>query len=121
LVDTGNSACPKGPGAASGYNCTTRVNPNPNDPWPGSIRRNNNPTNAMTNTASAYLFDSVELGKHWLLNGGVRLDRYSTSFTAARATTTSSTTSQAWSTSQWRTPASTGTGPQRQPRRQARG
>nr|WP_274520226.1 TonB-dependent siderophore receptor [Cupriavidus sp. IDO] len=84
-VDTGDSACPNGPGAAGGYNCTTLVNPNPNDPWAGSIRRTNNPTNAKTNTTSVYAFDSVELSKQWLLNGGVRFDRYSTSFTAARA------------------------------------
>lgn len=84
-VDTGNSACPNGAGAASGYNFTTLLNPNPNDPWAGSIRRTNNPTNSKTNTASVYLFDSVELNKQWLVNGGVRFDSYRTSFTAARA------------------------------------
>ncbi|SOY57656.1 putative TonB-dependent receptor BfrD [Cupriavidus taiwanensis] len=84
-VATGNSACPTGAGAAGGYNCTTLLNPNPNDPWAGSIARANNPTNAKTNTASVYLFDSVELNKQWIVNGGVRLDSYRSSFTAARA------------------------------------
>lgn len=45
----------------------------------------NNPTNSKTNTSSVYAFDSIELNKQWLLNAGVRFDRYSTEFQAARA------------------------------------
>jgi len=81
-VDTGSNRCPNGPGAAGGYNCTTLLNPNPNDPWAGSISRVNNPTNSKTNTASVYLFDSVELSKHWLVNGGIRYDHYDANFTS---------------------------------------
>ncbi|GAB7547991.1 TonB-dependent receptor [Cupriavidus sp. 8B] len=87
-VDTGGTngnRCPSGPGAAGGYNCTTLYNPNPNDPWSGAISRVNNPTNSKTNTSSVYAFDSIELNKQWLLNAGVRFDRYSTEFQAARA------------------------------------
>ncbi|MDR3382471.1 MAG: TonB-dependent siderophore receptor [Cupriavidus basilensis] len=84
-VATGSNRCPSGPGAAGGYNCTTLYNPNPNDPWAGAISRVNNPTNSKTNTSSVYAFDSIELNKQWLLNAGVRFDRYSTEFQAARA------------------------------------
>jgi len=40
-------------GAARGYNCTDLFNPNPHDPWNGSITRNDNPTNLQTSTRSA--------------------------------------------------------------------
>ncbi|AOY95272.1 TonB-dependent receptor [Cupriavidus sp. USMAA2-4] len=82
-VATGSNRCPSGPGAAGSYNCTTLLNPNPFDPWSGAISRANNPTNSKTNTAAVYLFDSVELGKHWLVNGGIRYDRYDANFTSA--------------------------------------
>ncbi len=84
-VATGSNRCPSGTGAAGGYNCTTLYNPNPNDPWAGTISRNNNPTNSKANTTSVYVFDSMELSKQWLLNAGLRFDRYSTTFTSARA------------------------------------
>ncbi|WP_423739702.1 TonB-dependent receptor [Cupriavidus basilensis] len=84
-VATGSNRCPSGPGAAGGYNCTTLYNPNPNDPWAGAISRANNPSNSKTNTSSVYAFDSIELNKQWLLNAGVRFDRYSAEFQAARA------------------------------------
>ncbi len=84
-VATGNNRCPAGPGAAGGYNCTTLFNPNPNDPWTGAITRNNNPSNSKTNTTSVYAFDSIELTKQWLFNGGVRFDHYSADFQATRA------------------------------------
>lgn len=84
-VATGSNRCPSGPGAAGGYNCTTLFNPNPNDPWAGSITRANNPTNSKTTTSSVYAFDSIELSKQWLFNGGVRFDHYTANFQAARA------------------------------------
>lgn len=45
-------------------------------------------TNGKTTTVSAYLFDTVELSKNWLLNGGVRVDDYKTETNAVTAVTT---------------------------------
>ena len=73
---------PQRPGAA-GATTAPRCSANPFDPWSGAISRANNPTNSKTNTAAVYLFDSVELGKHWLVNGGIRYDRYDANFTSA--------------------------------------
>ncbi|MDF3886653.1 TonB-dependent receptor [Cupriavidus basilensis] len=84
-VATGNKRCPSGPGAASGYNCTTLYSPNPNDPWNGQITRIYNPTNHKATTASVYAFDSIELSKQWLVNAGLRFDRYRGEVQTARA------------------------------------
>ncbi|WP_432261995.1 TonB-dependent receptor [Cupriavidus sp. TMH.W2] len=92
-VATGSNRCPAGPGAAGGYNCTTLYNPNPGDPWAGSIARTNNPSYSQTNTTSAYVFDSMELGKQWIVNAGLRLDRYATEFLSTRAAGTNVRTS----------------------------
>lgn len=35
-------------------------------------------TDGQTSTMAAYLFDTMELSKHWLLNAGVRLENYRT-------------------------------------------
>ncbi|WP_416051493.1 TonB-dependent receptor [Cupriavidus basilensis] len=84
-VATGNNRCPSGPGAASGYNCTTLYNPDPHDPWSGRIARNYNPTNHTATTASVYAFDSIELSKQWMLNAGLRFDHYRGEVQTARA------------------------------------
>lgn len=52
-------------------------NPNPNDPWTGSTSFSSRPTNTTTSkNASVYVFDSIELNKQWLVNGGVRYDKF---------------------------------------------
>ncbi|WDD91896.1 TonB-dependent siderophore receptor [Burkholderia sp. FERM BP-3421] len=83
-TDTGK-ICQQGIGAISGYNCTSLWSPNPNDPWAGSVKANNDPAHARTVTKSIYGFDTVELTPRWLVNGGVRIDDYSTRFTDTRA------------------------------------
>ncbi|WP_423199012.1 MULTISPECIES: TonB-dependent receptor [unclassified Cupriavidus] len=66
------------------YNCTSLYNPNPGDPWTGRIGKMPATTNTTTNERSVYLFDTVEITKQWLVNGGVRYDSYRThSFTPA--------------------------------------
>ncbi|MDE2247324.1 MAG: catecholate siderophore receptor Fiu [Xanthomonadaceae bacterium] len=35
-----------------------------------------------TDTAAAYLFDTLKFGQHWQLNAGVRVDRYTTDYTS---------------------------------------
>ena len=69
--------CPVGNGADI-YNCTSLTNPNPSDPWMGSILRSNATTETNANTRSAYAFDTIDLSEQWLLNLGVRFDDYST-------------------------------------------
>ncbi len=80
-----------GVGAPSFYNCTSLSNPNPNDPWqPGTydaatdsfvsapIVRANNSTRTTSNTQALYLLDTLHFGENWLLNVGLRFDRFST-------------------------------------------
>lgn len=64
------------------FDCTTLANPNPDDPWRGSITRMPYTTTTTTSMQAVYLFDTVEITKQWLVNGGIRWDDYSThSFT----------------------------------------
>src|SRR5690606_2367021 len=42
--------------------------------------RNGTSAEGRTDTAAAYLFDTVTLDPRWQLNGGVRIDRYTTEF-----------------------------------------
>ncbi|AJC22491.1 TonB-dependent receptor [Pandoraea pulmonicola] len=79
------NSCLRGIGAASGYNCTSLYNPNPYDPWTGSIRLNDDPAFQRTLTAAVYGFDTIDLSKEWQINLGARVDRYSTDFTDTRA------------------------------------
>jgi catecholate siderophore receptor len=58
--------------------CTPLDDPNPHDPWLGTITRRNNPNVYDTDTQSAYAFDTLTLSERWLVNLGVRFDRYST-------------------------------------------
>ena len=74
-----------GIGAPSGYNCTSLWNPNPNDPWAGSVARNNDPSRQRTTTKALYAFDTIEITPRWLANIGLRVDDYSTRFTNTAA------------------------------------
>lgn len=65
-------------GAASSYNCTTLENPNPHDPWVGTIAPSDSATIAETDTWSVFAFDTVELDERWSLNLGLRYDDYRT-------------------------------------------
>jgi catecholate siderophore receptor len=75
-----NTSCsaPGAVGAASNYNCTTLENPNPNDPWVGTVTRSTAPTEVETDTRSAYAFDTLGFSERWSLNLGVRWDDYDT-------------------------------------------
>jgi catecholate siderophore receptor len=78
-TDFANScSAPGAVGPASNYNCTTLANPNPHDPWTGTITKSANVTRAETDTRSIYAFDTLDLNERWLLNLGVRYDDYST-------------------------------------------
>lgn len=75
-----NTSCsrPGTVGAPSNYNCTTLDNPNPHDPWVGTITRSTTPTTVATDTRSIYGFDTLDFSERWSLNLGVRYDDYKT-------------------------------------------
>lgn len=83
-------------GAASNYNCTSLANPNPNDPWNGSIARSPYGTETRSRTRAIYLFDTLELHPQWLVNAGLRYDHFETDLatTSANGTTRASDTSE---------------------------
>jgi catecholate siderophore receptor len=72
---TGTFTCPTA-GAATLYNCTTLVNPNPNDPWLYSRTLSPTQTSVETTTKAAYAFDTIEFTPQWLLNLGARFDDF---------------------------------------------
>lgn len=73
VTTTGGTACPTG---FTGFDCTLVYDPNPNDPWTGSIVRGA-VTETTTDTVAIYAFDSIAFGEKWLLNLGLRYDEYS--------------------------------------------
>ncbi|SPO59481.1 TonB-dependent receptor [Pseudomonas inefficax] len=82
-----NTNCTPGMiGANSGYNCTSLSNPNPDDPWNGSIARNYAGTDTKSNTRAIYVFDTLELTPEWLLNMGLRYDHFDTQYRTYDAT-----------------------------------
>ncbi|WP_256077883.1 TonB-dependent siderophore receptor [Massilia sp. YIM B04103] len=72
---TNTFTCPTA-GAETLYNCTTLVNPNPHDPWVYTRTLAPNMTNVVSNTRSAYVFDTLEFNPQWLLNVGLRWDSF---------------------------------------------
>ncbi|GAA0778339.1 TonB-dependent siderophore receptor [Castellaniella ginsengisoli] len=78
VVTMNGTACPASlPGSAkSTLDCTPLYNPNPNDPWSGSITRNPLSLDAKSTTQAAYFFDSIELNEQFSVNAGLRFDRY---------------------------------------------
>jgi catecholate siderophore receptor len=79
VSDFANScSTPGAVGAASNYSCTTLENPNPHDPWSGSITPSDSATVAETDTWSAYAFDTIQFNERWSLNLGLRYDDYRT-------------------------------------------
>ena len=89
-----SSNCTPGMIVSSGYNCTSLSNPNPDDPWNGSISRNYAGTDTKSKTRAIYVFDTLELSPQWLLNMGLRYDHFETEYRtygANGATTVSKT------------------------------
>ena len=74
----GDKACANGVGAAGDYMCTDLNNPTPNDPWLYDVVLPE-ATKYRTKTTSVYAFDTIEFNPQWLLNAGVRFDRYESS------------------------------------------
>lgn len=85
---TGQCSNPASLGARFGYECTTLANPNPDDPWIGTITRSPAYTDTTTETKAVYLFDTVDFNDQWSLNLGVRYDDFSTKAVGVTATAT---------------------------------
>ncbi|WOE30512.1 MULTISPECIES: TonB-dependent receptor [unclassified Acinetobacter] len=75
---SGNGACAGLIGAASNYWCTSAYNPNPSDPFLGSISANKAVTTTTAKTTSLYFLDNIEINPQWLLDLGVRWDKFDT-------------------------------------------
>ncbi|WP_246107278.1 TonB-dependent receptor [Puniceibacterium confluentis] len=58
--------------------CTvSAINPDPSDCWGGaSASRGDDYTKTRIKTASLYALDTVTLSPNWIVNGGLRVDRY---------------------------------------------
>lgn len=78
-------------GAAGSYNCTTLDNPNPYDPWVGSVARALGYTDTKTEVFGLYAFDTIEFNPQWSLNVGLRYDDYSTKQSGLTATASTTT------------------------------
>ena len=75
---SGSGGCSGLIGAASNYWCTDAYNPNSRDPWLGNIAANKAVTTTTAQTTSVYLLDSIEFTPQWLLDLGVRWDKFET-------------------------------------------
>ncbi|MCS0591249.1 TonB-dependent receptor [Massilia norwichensis] len=84
---TNTFTCPTS-GAATLYNCTTLVNPNPYDPWVYSRTLSGALTHVNTRTKAVYAFDTIEINPQWLLNLGVRWDDFQTTLDTLPTATT---------------------------------
>jgi catecholate siderophore receptor len=56
--------------------------PNPLDPYPGPIVRSGASTDGAADSTAAYAFDTVEIGNHLELTGGLRWDRFAVDYTS---------------------------------------
>jgi catecholate siderophore receptor len=93
VTTIGGSACPA---PLTGFDCTRVYDPDPSDPWTGTITRGVE-THSNTNTLGLYAFDSIAIGERWVLNLGLRHDRYEVDGTAlARGATTPTVEEAKW-------------------------
>lgn len=73
VTTTGGSTCPA---PLTGFDCTPLYDPNPQDPWTGTIVRGLISHNS-TDTVGVYALDSIEIGDRFIVNLGLRHDDYS--------------------------------------------
>ncbi|HBT33106.1 MAG TPA: TonB-dependent siderophore receptor, partial [Pusillimonas sp.] len=68
---TSGSACPASAGFSStDLDCTPYLNPNPYDPWTGSITRSALSQDATSTTRSIYAFDTIDLNERFQVSTG---------------------------------------------------
>ncbi|OTG85585.1 TonB-dependent siderophore receptor [Acinetobacter sp. ANC 4558] len=58
--------------------CTSLTNPNPYDKWLGTSTENRAVTTTTAKTTSLYFLDNIEITPQWLLDLGVRWDKFNT-------------------------------------------
>ncbi|MCO8114010.1 TonB-dependent siderophore receptor [Acinetobacter lwoffii] len=58
--------------------CTSLTNPDSRNQWLGSSATNKNLTTTTTETTSVYLLDNIEFSPQWLLDLGLRWDKFDT-------------------------------------------
>lgn len=58
--------------------CTDLNNPNSHDAWLGNVKANPNVTNIISKTQSIYALDNIEITPQWLLDLGIRWDKFET-------------------------------------------
>ena len=73
VTNTSGSFCPA---VIGGVDCTPVYDPNPHDPWTGTIDRGPLSADSTSNTRSLYAFDTVELNEQWQVSAGLRYDHY---------------------------------------------
>lgn len=73
VTTTGGSACPA---PLTGFDCTPLYDPNPQDPWTGTIDRGV-VSDSTTDTIGLYALDSIEIGDRFIVNLGLRHDDFS--------------------------------------------
>lgn len=71
---------------ALGAGSVNLTNPNPNTPWPGRVSFGSDASNTTKSTnKSIYAFDSIELNDKWLVNAGIRYDKFEVENNTAKA------------------------------------
>lgn len=68
---------------------TDLFNPNPFDPFPGSVMRTTSKNKADAESVSIYAFDTVRAGEQWEFLGGLRWERFDVDYTPADSSTLS--------------------------------
>lgn len=58
--------------------CTSLTNPNSKEEWLGTAVANRNTTTTTTKVTSVYLLDNIEFNPQWLLDLGLRWDKFDT-------------------------------------------
>jgi catecholate siderophore receptor len=64
---------------------TSLLAPSPHDPYTPSIERTGATSQGVANTVAPYVFDTVELGERWQVDGGVRWDHVAADYAAVNA------------------------------------
>lgn len=55
---------------------TDLYNPTPNDPWGGTVSREDSYTRGTGRTFAGYLSDTLDIGEHWQVSGGLRFEHF---------------------------------------------
>ena len=75
---SGSKACNTFTNTTSNNWCTNAYNPNSKDSWLGSITAAQKASTTETESTGIYLLDNIELNSQWLLDLGLRWDKFET-------------------------------------------